>query len=80
MMRQNHLGSEHLNSKHVQSLTTNVFRPHVNHALHTETSADSSSSYSVLTGTSLSDDPGLSNPAREKYLCANVLSMICLDQ
>jgi len=72
-MQRNHLGSEHLNSKHVQRLTTDVFCSHVNDALHTETSTDSGSSYPVLAGTSLSDDPGLSNPAREKYLYANVL-------
>lgn len=73
MMQWSYLGSKHLNSEHVQCLTANVFCPHVNDALHTKTSTDSSSSYSMLTGTSLSDDPSLSNPACEKYLCANVL-------
>ena len=73
-MRRNDFGPKHLDSKHIQCLTTNVFRSHVNDAFHTETSAYGSSSYSVLTGTGLSDDPSLSNPAGEKYLCAGILS------
>lgn len=80
MMGRNYLGSEHLDPKHVQCLTTNVFRPHVNNALHTETSADSGSSYTVLTGTSLGDDPCLSDPARKKYLWPMFSAITCLDQ
>lgn len=73
-IRRNHLGSEHLNAKYVQCLTANILRPHVNDALHTETSANGSGGYSVLTSASLSNDPSFSNPSCKKYLRASVLS------
>lgn len=74
MIRRNHLGSEHLDAEYVECLTANILLPHVNDALHTETSANGSSGYSVLTSASLSDDPSLSNPSCKKYLRDNVLN------
>jgi len=62
------LGSEHLDSENIESLTSDILRSHVNDTLQPKFGTNRRRRHTVLTGPSLGDDTGLSNPPGEKYL------------
>ena len=62
------LGAEHLDSENIESLTSDVFRSHVNDALQPEFGTNRRRRHTVLTGSCLGDDTGLADPSGKKYL------------
>lgn len=63
-----HLGTKHVDSENVQSLTTNIFGTHVDDTFETESGTGGCCGDTVLTGTGFGDDSGLAESSSEENL------------
>ena len=71
-----YLGAQHVDSEHVQGLTTNIFRAHVDDTFQAESGTSRSRSDTVLSRARFGNDLGLAESFREEDLADGVVDLV----